>query len=60
MGQARAMMNIAGFSTEKHKQLWCEAASTAMMLDNILVHEHLSTPLYKMFYGQDAKYAKRL
>ena len=53
-------MNFAGFTTEKHKQLWCEAAGTATMLDNILVHEQDSAPPYKMIYGQDAKYAKHL
>ena len=36
MGRGRAMMNFAGFTTEKRKQLWCEAANTATMLDNIL------------------------
>ena len=41
MGRARAMMNFAGFTTEKRKQLWFEAASTATMLDNILVHEQI-------------------
>ena len=35
MGRARAMMNFAGFTTEKRKQLWCEAAITVTMLDNI-------------------------
>ena len=60
MGRARAMMNFAGFTTEKRKQLWCEAANTATMLDNILVHEQNSAPPYTMFYVQDAKYAKYL
>ena len=60
MGQARAMMNFAGFTTEKHKQFWCEAANTAMMLDNISVHEQDRVPLHKMFYDQDVKYAKHL
>ena len=46
MGRARAMMNFAGFTTEKTKQLWCEAANTATMLDDILVHEQNSAPLY--------------
>ena len=54
------MMNFAGFTTEECKQLWCEVASTATMLDNILVHEQDSAPPYKMFYGQDTKYAKHL
>ena len=30
------------------------------MLDNILVHEQDSAPPYKMFYGQDVKYANHL
>ena len=33
MGRATAMMNFAGFTTEKRKQLWCEVANTATMLD---------------------------
>ena len=33
MGQARAMMNFAGFTTKKCKQLWCEVANTVTMLD---------------------------
>ena len=60
MGRARAMMNFAGFTTEKREQLWCEADSTATTLDNILVHEQNSAPPYIMLYGQDAKYAKHL
>ena len=52
------MMNFAGFITEKHKQLWCEVASTATMLDNILVHEQDSAPPYKMFYGLRCKVCK--
>ena len=34
MGRARAMMNFVGFTTEKRKQLWYEAANTATMHDN--------------------------
>ena len=48
MGRARAMMNFAGFTTEKEKQLWCEADNTATMLDDILVHEQNSSPPYTM------------
>ena len=33
VGRARAMMNFAGFTTSKRKQLWSEAANTATMLD---------------------------
>ena len=60
MGRARAMMNFAGFTTSKRRQLWCEAANTATMLDNILIHEKNRAPPYTMFYGQDAKYANHL
>ena len=60
MGRVRAMMNFTGFTTEKHKQFWCEVASITTMLDNILVHEQDSTSPYKLFYGQDTKYAKHL
>ena len=35
MGRARAMMNHTGFTMAKRLQLWCEAAQTATMLDNI-------------------------
>ena len=39
MGTARAI-KFAGFTTEKKKTaIWFEAANTATMLDNILVHE---------------------
>ena len=39
MGRARAMMNDAGFTMAKRQQLWCEAAPTATLLDNILVQD---------------------
>ena len=55
MGQARAMMNFAGFTTKKCKQLWCEV--TVTMLGNMLVHEQDIAPLHKMFYDKDAKSA---
>ena len=60
MGRARATMNLAGFTTEKRRQLWCEADNTATMLDNMLVYEENSSPPYTMFYGKDAKYAIHL
>ena len=51
MGRARAMMNFAGFITEKRKQLWCEAANTATMLDNILVHKQNDAPLHYILWA---------
>ena len=47
--RARAMMNHAGFTMAKRQQLWCEAAQTATMLDNILVQESAKDPLLLNF-----------
>ena len=44
MGQSRAMMNHAGFTMAKRLQLWCEAAQTATLLDNILVQDSAKCP----------------
>ena len=60
MGRARAMMNHAGFTMAKKQQLWCEAAQTATMLDNILVQESAKSPPFTQFFGVDAKCAKHL
>ena len=60
MGRARAMMNHAGFTMAKRQQLWCEAAQTATMLDNILVQESAKSPPFTQFFGVDANYAKHL
>ena len=49
MGRARALMNHAGFTMAKRQQLWCEAAQTATMLDNILVQEVPKVPLLLNF-----------
>ena len=60
MGRARAMMIHAGFTMAMRQQLWCEAAQTATMLDNILVQESAKSPLFTQFVGLDAKYATHL
>ena len=60
MGRARAMMNHAGFTMAKRQQLWCEAAQTPTMLDNILVHDSAKSPPFTEFFGVDANYAKHL
>ena len=60
MGRARAMMNHAGFLMAKRQQLWCDAAQTATMLDNILVRDSAKSPPFTQFLGIDAKYAKPL
>ena len=58
IGRARAMMNHSGFTMAKRQQLWCEAAQTATMLDNILVQDSAKSPPFTQFFGVDAKYAK--
>ena len=60
MGRARAMMNHAGFTMAKRQHLWCEAAQTATMLDNILLQDSAKSPPFTQFFGVDAKYAKHL
>ena len=60
MGRARVMMNHAGFTMAKRQQLWCEAAQTATLLDNILVQDSAKSPPVTQFFGVDAKYAKHL
>ena len=44
VGQARAIMNHAGFTMVKRQQLWCEAGQTATLLDNILVQDSAKSP----------------
>ena len=51
------MMNHAGFTMAERQQLWCEAAQTATLLDNILVQDSAKSP---QFFGVDAKYAMHL
>ena len=53
MGRARAMMNHAGFTMAKRQQLWCEAAQTATLLDNILVQDSAKkSPFYSFFWSR--------
>ena len=47
--RARAMMNHAGFTMAKRQQLWCEAAQTATLLDNILAKDNAKSPLLLSF-----------
>ena len=60
VGRERAMMNHAGFTMAKRQQLWCEAAQTATMLDNILVQDSAKSPSSTQFFGVDAKYSNHL
>ena len=40
--------------------MWCEAAQTATMLDNVLVQEEGGNQPHSKFYSEDPKYAKYL
>ena len=59
IGRGRAMINYMGFTVKKRQEMWCEAAQTATMLDNVMVQEKGGKPPMK-FYGEDPKYAKYL
>ena len=52
MGRARAMMNHAGFTMSKRQQLWCEAAQTATLQDNILVQDSAKSPPFTQFWSR--------
>ena len=60
MGRARQMMDHSGFTMAKRQQLWCGAAQTATLLDNILVQDRAKSPPFTQYFGVDAKYAKHL
>ena len=49
MGRARALTNHTGFTMTKRQQLWCEAAQTATLLDNILVQDSAKSPPFTQF-----------
>ena len=49
MERGRAMINHAGFTMAKRQQLWCEAAQTATLLDNILVQDSAKSPPFTQF-----------
>ena len=50
MGRESAMMDHAGFTMAKRQQLWCEAAQTATLLDNILVQDSAKSPPFTQFF----------
>ena len=60
IGRGRSMTNHTGFTVKKRQEMWCEAAQTATMLDNVLVQEKGGKPPHTKFYGEDPKYAKYL
>ena len=44
----------------KRQQLWCEAAQTATLLDNILVQDSAKSSPFTQFFRIDAVYAKHI
>ena len=50
MGRPRTVMNHAGFTMTKRQQLWCEAAQTATLLDNILEQDSAKSPPFTQFF----------
>ena len=60
IGRGRAMINHARFTVKKRQEMWCEAAQTVTMLENVLVQEKGGKPPHTKFYGDDPKYAKYL
>jgi len=60
MGRARAMMSGAGFTKRMRALMWCEAASTATKLSNIIVKTNETTSAYEKFYNKKPKYARNL
>ena len=60
IGNGTAMMNHARFTVKKRQDMWCEAAQTATMLDNVLVQEEGGNQPHSKFYSEDPKYAKYL
>ena len=56
IGRARAMMNCAGFTKRKRIQMWCEAASCATDLDNILMGKEDTMTKYSAFFGKEPQY----
>ena len=54
------MMNHPEFTLKKGQEMWCEAAQTTSMLDNVLVQGKGGKPPHSKFYSEDPKYAKNL
>ncbi len=60
MGRARAMMGKAGLTGEMRTRMWCEPASTATKLSNIIVKTNETKSSYAKFYNKKTKYAHNL
>jgi hypothetical protein len=50
-GRARSMLNNAGMNGKMREGLWAEAANTATLLENIVVHPGETKCPYEKFYG---------
>ena len=60
IGRGRAMMNHARFTVTKRQEMWCKAAQTATILNNVQVQEKGGKPPDTKFYSEVPKYAKYL
>ena len=60
IGRGRAMMNHARSTVKKRQEMWCEAAQTTTLLDNVLVQEKGAKPPHTKFYSAEPKFAKYL
>ena len=60
MGRPRAMLIQAGIESKYKGEFWCEVISRATKLDNIMVRPERTKPPHTLFYGEDAKYTRRL
>ena len=59
-GRVRSMLNFAGMQGAKRIQLWCEAASTATKITNILVKQNHDKCAHEKVYDQLPGYAHKL
>ena len=54
------MMTHAGLDDHFKRKFWCEAASTATKLDNMMVRHMEGKPPYYMFFKEHPEYRKHL
>ena len=59
-GRLNAMLNQAGLPKGIRKGIWAEAAYTATLWENALVHDKGIKPAYTQFHQVDAPYVKNL
>jgi Reverse transcriptase (RNA-dependent DNA polymerase)/gag-polypeptide of LTR copia-type len=60
IGRVRAMMNAAKLTQELRNSLWCEAASTATDVENLLIGRNEDQPARLAFFKKDLPKADNL